>query len=174
MGGTPKGLLPAPGSRETLIERLARVGAEAGLQPVLVGSIDLAVHPPLARIADLEPRVGPLSGLAALLDHAATEPCIAVACDMPFVSAALLSRLRVESPAAAVLAPRDPSTGKWEPLCARYAPQLVRPALMRAIASGMRSFQALFRELSVVELALDEAERRELRDWDTPEDVERH
>lgn len=171
MGGTPKGLLQAPGSHETLLERLARVGTEAGLQPILVGSLDFELDSALARIPDLEPRVGPLSGLAALLEHAGTEPCIAVACDMPFVSAALLSRLQHEALDAAVLAPRDVATGKWEPLCARYAPEVVRPVLTRALATGTRSFQAIFRELSVVELALSAAERRELRDWDTPEDI---
>jgi molybdopterin-guanine dinucleotide biosynthesis protein A len=171
MGGTPKGLLRAPGSSETLVARLARVGTEAGLRPILVGSLDHELGFALERIPDLEPGVGPLSGLAALLDHAGTEPCIAVACDMPFVSAALLSRLQLEVPDAAILAPRDEASGKWEPLCARYLPGLVRPALTRALASGARSFQAVFRELSVVELALSAAERRELRDWDTPEDI---
>lgn len=171
MGGAPKGLLHAPGSRETLIERLARVGTAAGLRPVLVASLDLDLESELPRIPDLEPRVGPLSGLAALLEHAATEPCVAVACDMPFVSAALLTRLQLEATEAAVFAPRDRTTGKWEPLCARYLPPLVRPALTRAIAAGARSFQDLFRELSVVELALSDAERSELRDWDKPEDI---
>ncbi len=171
MGGTPKGLLLAPGSSETLLDRLARVGTEAGLRPILVGSIAIDPDSALPRIADLEPSVGPLSGLAALLEHAVTEPCIAVACDMPFISAALLTRLQLEAPAAAVLAPRDAASGKWEPFCARYLPGLVRPALTRALASGARSFQSVFRELSVVELALSAAERRELRDWDTPEDI---
>jgi molybdopterin-guanine dinucleotide biosynthesis protein A len=43
--------------------------------------------------------------------------------------------------------------------------------LVRALAQGARSFQALFRELSVVELAVSEAERLTLQDWDRPEDM---
>jgi molybdopterin-guanine dinucleotide biosynthesis protein A len=172
MGGTPKGLLLAPSSGETLIARLARVGREAGLEPILIGAASLAGLPlTLAQIPDREPRVGPLSGLAALLEHAAGQPCIAVACDMPRVTSALLARLARECPAAPVLAPRDTLTRKWEPLCARYDPIAVRPVLGRALESGARSFQDLFRELSVVELTLTETERAELRDWDTPEDI---
>jgi molybdopterin-guanine dinucleotide biosynthesis protein A len=171
MGGAPKGLLLAPGSSETLIERLARIGHDAGLEPVLVGALSAQLDSTLPRIPDREPRVGPLSGLASFLDHAGREPCIAVACDMPFVSTALLRRLELEGPDAAILAPRDPATGKWEPLCARYCPQRVAPILTRVIAAGARSFQDLFRNLSVVELALSDLERRELRDWDTPDDI---
>jgi molybdopterin-guanine dinucleotide biosynthesis protein A len=175
MGGAPKGLLKAPGSGgESLIARLVRVGREAGLEPILVGSAELgALGASLPRISDREPQVGPLSGLASLLAHAGCRPCIAVACDMPRTSAAFLTRLQLESPEAAVLAPRDVATGKWEPLCARYAPSVVAPVLARAIDAGARSFQELFRELSVVELTLSESERSELHDWDTPEDVER-
>ncbi|HET6339301.1 MAG TPA: molybdenum cofactor guanylyltransferase [Polyangiales bacterium] len=172
MGGTPKGLLLAPSSHETLIARLARVGRAAGLDPVLVGAAELGeVGRELRRIPDREPRFGPLSGLASLLDHASGKPCIAVACDMPLVSPALLTRLMHECPAAAVLAPRDTATGKWEPLCARYHPDSVAAVLNRALDSGSRSFQDLFRLLSVVELTLTDTERTELHDWDTPEDI---
>jgi molybdopterin-guanine dinucleotide biosynthesis protein A len=174
MGGAPKGLLLAPGGGETLIARLARVGRGAGLEPILVGSAELGVlGASLPRVLDREPRVGPLSGLASFLDRAGSRPCIAVACDMPRVSAALLTRLNLESAEAAVLAPRDVATGKWEPLCARYDPSAVSPVLASAIEAGARSFQDLFRNLSVVELALSESERAELHDWDTPEDIDR-
>ena len=92
---------------------------------------------------------------------------------MPRVSAELLTRLLRESPGAAVLAPRDPSTGKWDPLFARYEPSIVQPVLTRALAAGVRSFQGLFRELSVAELALSDLERSELVDWDSPADIAR-
>jgi molybdopterin-guanine dinucleotide biosynthesis protein A len=174
MGGAPKGLLLAPGGTESLIARLARVGREAGLEPILVGAAELGLlGASLPRVLDREPRVGPLSGLAALLEHAGSQPCMAVACDMPRVSRALLTRLLRESPEAAVLAPRNLATGKWEPLCARYSPSVVTPVLARALNSGVRSFQELFKELSVVELALSDAERSELDDWDTPEDIDK-
>ena len=172
MGGVQKGLLRAPDRGETLIARLARVGREAGLEPILVGAAELgAAAEGLTQVYDLEPRVGPLSGLAALLAHAAGAPAVAVACDMPQLSSALLSRLARKSPDAEVLAPRDQQTGKWQPLCARYDSARVAPVLAQAMARGTRSFQALFGELSVVELAVGDAERAELHDWDTPEDM---
>jgi molybdopterin-guanine dinucleotide biosynthesis protein A len=174
MGGAPKGLLLAPDTGESLIARLARVGREAGLEPILVGSAELGeLGESLPRILDREPRVGPLSGLASFLERAGSRPCIAVASDMPRVSVALLTRLQLESSKAAVLAPRDAATGKWEPLCARYDPTVVAPVLARAIEAGARAFQDVFRNLSVVELTLSESERAQLHDWDTPEDIER-
>lgn len=73
-----------------------------------------------------------------------------------------------------MLAPRNIAAGKWEPLCARYDPTVVAPVLAIALDAGARSFQELFSELSVVELALTEYERSDLCDWDTPEDIERY
>lgn len=172
MGGGHKGLIQSPSGDETLIARLARVGREAGLSPILVGMAPLeALELSLPAIPDQQPSVGPLSGLAALLDYAPAQVCIAVACDMPRISTALLNRLIYESPGAPVLAPRDYSTGKWDPLFARYEPSVVQPVLTRALAAGARSFQALFRELSVTQLALSDAERGEIVDWDTPADI---
>ena len=172
MGGVQKGLLRAPGSDETLIERLTRVGRQAGLEPLLVGAGELgAAAAGLPRVFDVEPRVGPISGLRAALEYAGDVQVIAVGCDMPHVSAPLLARVARESPDAVVLAPRDAETGKWQPLCTRYDSPRVRPVLARAMAAGARSFQAVFRELSVVELAVSEMERMELGDWDKPEDI---
>jgi molybdopterin-guanine dinucleotide biosynthesis protein A len=172
MGRVQKALLLAPGGRETLLERTLGVGRAAGLEPVLVGAAELGEPARgLTQLSDHEPRVGPLSGLSTLLDYAGDRTVVAVGCDMPRLSAALISRLLREQPAAAVLAPRDLETGKWHPLCTRYAPAQVRPVLARAFAQGARSFQALFRELSAVELAVSEAERLTLQDWDTPEDL---
>lgn len=172
MGGSAKGLLRTPDGRETLIERLIRIARDVDVEPVLVGAGELGgVGAELPRVFDREPRVGPLSGLAGLFDYAGERTCVAVACDMPYLSAALITRVLCEAPGAPVLAPRDHETGKWQPLTARYTPVQVAPVLAAALERGARSFQALFRELSVVELPLSSAERAELRDWDTPEDV---
>jgi molybdopterin-guanine dinucleotide biosynthesis protein A len=109
--------------------------------------------------------------LASLLEFAADRSALCLACDMPFVSAALLSRLSLEPCAAQVLAPRDPQTGKWEPLFARYQSPSVVPVLQRALDEGERSFQGLFKRLTLSELRVSPAERATLRDWDTPDDV---
>jgi molybdopterin-guanine dinucleotide biosynthesis protein A len=109
--------------------------------------------------------------LQSLLAHAAGRSAICLACDMPYVTAALLVRLATAAQHADVLAPRDPATGKWQPLCARYHGPSVAPVLESALAGGERSFQGLFRRMNVAELPLDASERAQLRDWDTPEDM---
>jgi molybdopterin-guanine dinucleotide biosynthesis protein A len=174
--GTPKGLLEAPGSGSPILERLVALGREHGLRVVLVG--DATPYATLAegvpRIADDPPGAGPLAGLHAALSHAAENHCkrvIAVACDMPFVSAEALSELLDHPSDAAVVAARRASDAPWEPMLARYdAPALVG-ALRAALAGGQRSFQQLFASLEVETLPLSPAVDRALRDWDTPEDI---
>jgi molybdopterin-guanine dinucleotide biosynthesis protein A len=173
MGGKPKGLLPAPDSGEPLVVRSCRLARAAGLTPCLVGSAGAyrTLLPDLEIIAD-EPRgVGPLGGLLGLLRSAAPDPVLALACDMPRITEALLRRLIETDAPADVLAPRGES-GLWEPLCARYQSTPVSAALERAIAAGVRSFQRLFTALQVAELSLAPHERAALKDWDRPEDID--
>ena len=173
MGGVQKALLRAPGGTETLIARALRVAREAGCEPVLLGTADLGDEARgVLQLPDRAPDLGPLAGLASLLDHAGDRPALCLACDMPYVSTALLARLGNEHANASVLAPRDIASGKWQALCARYASPLVAPVLAAAMAEGVRSFQALFGRIPVTELPLTRAEHAQLRDWDKPEDIE--
>jgi molybdopterin-guanine dinucleotide biosynthesis protein A len=160
---------------ETLVMRAVRIGQLAGCTPVIVGAGEVGSElEPWPRLADDPEGVGPLGGLRALLLHALhtqVEHALVLACDMPYVSASLLQRIAHTESAAVVLAPRDHDTGKWQPLCARYAPAVVLPVLDSVLARGQRSFQTLLSELQVTELSLTHDERAELRDWDTPEDL---
>jgi molybdopterin-guanine dinucleotide biosynthesis protein A len=172
MGGAPKGLLPAVDTGEALVLRSQRLARELGHVPVLVGA-GAAYHaalPTLLQLPDQPEGVGPLGGLAALLRYAGDTPAIALACDMPYISAALLTRISAYPNHAAVVAARG-QAGFWEPLCARYDSPRVLPALQLALEEGVRSFQTLLRRLAVAELALSDAERRELTDWDAPDDI---
>ncbi len=170
MGGRDKSRLPAPGGGRTLLERWIEVLAVAGPHDVvLVGGQGDGVR---ERVQDAPPGIGPLGGLAALLARAGERPVITVACDMPYVEPALLSRLASEHPGAAALAPRDAESGKWEALFARYDAAHARPVVGEVIASGRRSLQAVLDGVGAAELALDGAEREQLRDWDVSEDVE--
>lgn len=172
MGGSPKGLIKLANG-ETIIERTLRVVTEAQLDAVLVGDLD--AYDALAnvsRIADATTVNGPLAGLHALLDHAGERASIALACDMPFLTTALLQRLATESPDAVLLAPRSLDNKKWEPLCARYGSTML-PVLRAAIEGGDRSFQQVLSRVHVTELLLNDEERSATVDWDTPEDVQR-
>lgn len=168
MGGRDKAWLPAPGGAQALIERLLGLGTALGL-PIVVagGNAPAGVH----RLSDEAAGVGPIGGLCALLAYAGTRPVIALACDLPYVQAPLLARLVDAESSAAVLAPRDPESGKWQPLFARYTPERALPAFRAALASGERSLQTVLRELPVEELELSADEHALLRDWDQPDDM---
>jgi molybdopterin-guanine dinucleotide biosynthesis protein A len=103
----------------------------------------------------------------ALLRRAGEGQALAFACDMPFVSRALVDRLLL-APPAPVVAPRR--EGKWEALCARYDARRVLPHALQQIAGARHSLQGVLDEARAVELALDPDQQRELHDWDTPGD----
>jgi molybdopterin-guanine dinucleotide biosynthesis protein A len=126
-------------------------------------------------VADEEPGLGPLAGIAAALEAADGQPVIVLAWDMPFVPAALLERLREwaaeHGPVDAVV-PVHGATR--EPLCAWYAPSAIR-VCRDLLAQGERRARALAATLPRVEW-LDEAALSDLGDIerlftsvDTPE-----
>lgn len=69
-------------------------------------------------IADDVPGAGPLGGIYTALVHSPSDRTLVVACDMPFVSAALLRRLAAVEDADVVI-PRH--ARGYEPLCAIYS-----------------------------------------------------
>ncbi len=165
--GSAKGLLVIDG--RPLLARLLDVCAAAGFKPVLVGRrAEYANYTQWPVVPDSPAGIGPAGGLGALLDFA-SEPVIAVACDMPFVTGDLLARLRDEAPAAAALAPQR--EGRWEPLCARYDAARVAPLLRARVARNQLGLQGLLQEAGAQTLALRADEERALVDWDTPADV---
>ncbi|MFZ5895292.1 MAG: molybdenum cofactor guanylyltransferase [Myxococcota bacterium] len=180
MGGAAKGLLELP-SGERLLDRLVAETRAAlpDANIVLVGAADAYSNARLPALADQPAGIGPLGGLAALLadannaadaHKAGDAAAIALACDLPYVSRALITRLAHETPHALALAPRRGNV--WEPLCARYAVAAL-PHVQAAIQANQRSLQRLFERLAsdAHELPINETEARELFDWDTPEDM---
>lgn len=170
MGGRAKGLLRTS-TGQTLIDRLRTVLASAAvLDVVLVGKHAAYEGLDLPTIEDRPESIGPLGGLVSLLQYAAEKQAraLAVACDMPFVSDALVRRLlsREDAP---ILAPRRADL--WEPLCAVYRPEQVLAQARRRAAGSDRSLQGLLNAAGAVELPLEAHELRALTDWDTPEDA---
>ncbi len=166
MGGRPKGLLEIGG--ETIVARWRRIFDALGVPCVLVGANDAYASVGLEAIADAGDR-GPVSGLAALCStvicRGATH-AIAVACDMPYVSEPLVRKLLDAPPAPIVAAHVD---ARWQPFFARYDAR----AALRVLdeVHELRSLQAVLGAACAVELPLTDDEKRELRDWDSPEDV---
>jgi molybdenum cofactor guanylyltransferase len=166
MKGRPKGLL-VTASGQTIVERWRRMFEAAGIETILVGSHEAYGDLGIPAIADEPPGIGPLGGLIALLARARGATAIAVACDMPYVSQALVDKLVAHPSIADVLAPRHGPT--WEPLFARYRAVALEKAKERA-SRGDHSLQGLLGELATESLPLSAAEMQELRDWDSVED----
>lgn len=174
--GRDKGLLRPPGSDRTILETLVEQGLAAELCPVLVGQAQPyeSLLPGLLRLDDDPRDAGPLGGLNASLRRARTDGrarVIAVACDMPYVTANVLRHLADHASQAPVLAPRRGPDAPWEPMLARYEVDAVLTVLDDAIAEGRRSFQSLFRSLEVDALPMTKELSTALRDWDTPDDL---
>jgi molybdopterin-guanine dinucleotide biosynthesis protein A len=168
MGGQPKGLLElTPGL--TLVGRWRALFQGLGIACVLVGESAAYAGEGVPAIADAEAE-GPLGGLLALLAHAGDRVAVAVACDMPFVSDALVTRLVEEAPAPALVARRG---GRWEPFFARYDARAILPLAEASARSGARSLQAILDAVGARELALSPDEAAQLDDWDTPADARR-
>jgi molybdopterin-guanine dinucleotide biosynthesis protein A len=179
MGGVPKGNLPIGG--QTVLERTLGVCRQAGLDPSdrnvpiwLIGDSSPYPAADVVRVGDDPRGVGPLGGLRAFLRELSQRAAVALALagDLPFVSVPLLKRLASEVPEAAALAPCD-AEGRWQPLFARYLPEVLLPHVEIALSEGRTSLQYLFERLGdrARALHLSPAEWAALRDWDRPSDM---
>ena len=173
MGGVPKGLLRRAGSTTPIIVELANLARDLGLPVVLVGWAEAyaSVLPDAPVLEDDPPGTGPLGGLAALLACAGPRAAIAVACDMPHVSSRSIEMLLSTSPGASIVAPRDPTGGRWEPFLAKYDSPRVLPVLRQAQEAGIRSLQRVFESIDVRPLPAEAWSAGETTDWDSPSDV---
>lgn len=176
MGGIAKGLLQAPGApnRQTLVERLSTICAEAlpDAPLVLVGQHPAYTHLGLSQLADVSVGAGPLAGLGALCAAARAadaQQVVALACDMPYLSAPLLRRLAAHAPDAPAVAPR--LEDRWQPFCARYHSELLKPLINARLQSGKLSLQGLLTAIGAHAFPLEPGEEHQLRDWDRPEDI---
>lgn len=98
--------------------------------------------------------VHPLAGVLAALRRSCGRPVVAVGCDMPFVTPAMLERLaEIDAPLAVPV-----SEDRLEPLLARYEPSLIadidraleRRAPMREAIAGLRPRLIAGRELEAL------------------------
>jgi molybdopterin-guanine dinucleotide biosynthesis protein A len=127
--GTPKATLELGG--RPLIEYPLAAVQGAGLDPAVVAKRDSTL-PPLAVPRWDEPAepTHPLTGIVAALTAARGRPVLAVACDMPFVTAELLADLAARGGRDLVL---PETAGRLHPLLARWEPAML-PALRDALA----------------------------------------
>ena len=175
MGGVAKGLLRAPASDETLVERLLRVCAHAAPHATLylVGESSPYAALGVSAVADAPSGVGPLGGLRSLLLRARADgsaSALALACDLPFLNETVLACLLQPLLGAA----RVPiATGRAQPLAAAYAPEPTLRVVDGLLARKQHRMMSVLDELGpqVERVTFDGDGASALRDWDTPEDV---
>ena len=103
-------------------------------------------------VFDAVPHAGVLPALSAGLAAAAGEVCLAVACDMPFVSGTLfeyLLQLQTDTDSDVVI-PR--TAGYLEPMHAVYRRAPVVAAIQAALARGDQRMVSYFRDVRVREI----------------------
>ena len=181
--GQPKALLPAPGGVPLLVHVLRRLAPLAAARTIIVANdpaiAALAGLPPGTRcLADAYPGTGTLGGIATGL-AAAPGWAAVVACDLPFVQAAVFTHL------CAVAAEQESGGDRWdavvpvvggyeEPLHALYHARCL-PAITARLAAGARrviSFMPDVRTCYVDEAALRaiDPELRSFVNVNTPEE----
>lgn len=131
----------------------------------------------LPTVEEASPGLGPVSavvaGWEACRSAGAPTSVIALACDLPFVTRALLAWLASRPGGGSVVPVVD---GRAQPLCARWSAGDVE-RMRDLVARGDRSFRPLYRSGSV--FLVDEgswgsvAEARAFADADSPGDLQR-
>ena len=174
MGG-PKGGLLLDGA--TLAERAARTlwGVCGGVLISLATNEGSNPAPGFPAIRDDPPAGrGPLAGILAACRATGSADLVVLACDYPFVDAALLAAL-VDSARDedALVMPTDPA-GRDHPLVALWKRGAELP-VQQALDEGRNSVRALFYEIEVRRLGAAALARedlaRVLSNWNRPEDA---
>lgn len=160
--GAPKALARIGGV--AIVERVRHALAEAADEVVLIANEAQMFDGTRLRVrGDTIPGAGALGGVHTALSWAGEEGfggVLCVACDMPFVSGALLRRLRAEGERTGAHAVVPESHGRRgvEPLCAFYATEALR-AVTDLVLRDDRRVMALVAAAEAATLPLDEVRR---------------
>jgi molybdenum cofactor guanylyltransferase len=150
-----------------VVEDIMIVGAAAAAPDLRAPH---AGRPPVRGIADIVPGCGPLGGLHAALSAAQADHVFVVACDMPYVNAALVDYLFSLAGEGAIVVPE--TDRGYHPLCAVYARACLEPVAAR-IAERRLALRALIddvpaRVVSRAEIARFGAPSQLLANVNTP------
>lgn len=151
LGGVNKALLEV-GGRSIVRRILDSLGPLADERVALTNDEALAAAAGLTLVFDPEPHAGVLAALATGLAATHGEVCLAVACDMPFVSATVfqaLLDLQAEHDADVVIPRVGPHL---EPMHAVYRRQPVLTAVSAALARGDQRMISYFGDVRVLEV----------------------
>jgi molybdopterin-guanine dinucleotide biosynthesis protein A len=149
-GGREKGALMVGG--RSILERQIEALAQVADEVLLVGGAGPPDRSGVRYVADLLPGGGPLSGLHTALTEAHGRATLVVACDMPYLTAALCRYLLALTDAADLVVPR--TEDGYHPLCAAYTRACLGP-VSRRLAQGHFKLTDLFGDLRVRVVAPD-------------------
>lgn len=165
--GRPKALLPVGAT--TLIEWVAARLAPTFDQLLVAGReerhLPRGLRPHM--VPDLHPGAGPLAGVEAGLAASRHDTVVAIACDMPEVTATLARRLVAAAAPDGVDAAVPRVRGEPEPACAAYRRSAVGP-IANALGAGRFKAADVLSELEVV--WLDDEDPLLFANVNTPED----
>lgn len=175
LGGVNKALLDVGGV--FIVERiLAALGPLVDERVLLANDASLAEQPDVRLIFDPSPHAGVLPALAAGLEAAQGELCLAVACDMPFVSRRLFEHMLdvQQRDDADVVIPR--TAGFLEPMHALYRRLPTLHAINAALERGEQRMISYLSAVRVREIDEDEWRATDPRgtaffNVNTPEDL---
>ncbi|CAN5680671.1 hypothetical protein BH18ACT15_BH18ACT15_15860 [soil metagenome] len=162
MGGVDKAAIAIDG--RSLLERA--LDAVAGAKRIIVVGPERAVDRRVTFLAENPPGGGPVPALVAGLGHARAERVVLLACDMPFVTAAVVARLldAIGDSDGAML--RD-GEGRLQPLASAWRIRALQGALGSVAQQAGAGLTGTLGDLSTV--LLDEPTAA--FDCDTEEDV---
>lgn len=171
LGGQDKATLVI-GSRSLLQRAVSAV--DTASRVVVVGP-ERATAPgvrdtPVVFVCEDPPGGGPVAALAAAIDAIDEAEVVVLACDMPFVDAATVRRLRQARGTTTDGALLVDADGRRQPLCAVYDVPALGSALEAVGRPAGISMRELVSHLTLTEIAADP---REALDCDTWDDVAR-
>ena len=166
MDGVNKGTLVI--GQTAIIDRQLETLREVADDIFVVGRSDISwTSRGLGVIPDEIPNAGPLGGIYTAIVRSPCERTLVVACDMPFLSGALLRELAAVNDADLVI-PRH--AGRYEPLCAIYS-RACADDIRDRLARGMNEASTIPTGLRVTEIDVDND--RFFVNVNTPHDYER-
>jgi molybdopterin-guanine dinucleotide biosynthesis protein A len=158
-------------------ERTLLQSVAATLQP-LFPEVMVSVRQPrpeidLPQVCDDPAHSGPLAGLAAVLERANTPWIFIVACDMPFITPAVIEYLALQRADFQAVVPM--AGGHPQPLAALYAKSCLEEVRACLHGNGKHSFRALLDRMRVcyvneAQMQAVDPQLRSFFDLDTPQD----
>jgi len=143
MGGVDKALLPW--GERSLLDAIAAEAHSAAQEVLIVGGVASCPNGAVV-VEDVIPGCGPLGGLHAGLSAARFERCLAVACDMPFVTADVMRGLLRLGEGYDAAVPR--AADGLHPLLAAYS-RACLPCIESQLRNGDRSMRSFFDRVSL-------------------------